>query len=243
MTSPVPDSAGRVVVLTGAGMSAECGIPVFRGSGGLWEGSRPEDLATPEAFAADPERVWRWYRERLAGVLEAEPHAGYTALAELERRLPDGAVTVITQNVDGMHRRAGSRRVVELHGNLTRARCSAGCGRTRPTEEPEPNEMCSCGKGTWRPDVVWFGESLDPACLCAAERALENADTAWVVGTSSVVYPAAALPRMAAERGVTVVEINPETTPLSEYATRVLRGAASEELVSLAAAWPEGSTR
>lgn len=230
-------AAKYLVMLTGAGMSAESGVPVFRGSGGLWEGLRPEDLATPQAFARDPERVWRWYRWRLDRVHEAQPHAGHRALAALER---DGAFerfTLVTQNVDGMHQRSGSANVIELHGTITRARCEAHCGRTADPRQVDPAaSACVCGRGRMRPDVVWFGESLPSDAMRNAAEALEEADMAWVVGTSSVVYPAAALPGIAARRGVPVVEINPDETPLSAQLPYSFRVAASAGLAAIARA-------
>jgi NAD-dependent deacetylase len=227
----------RLAVLTGAGMSAESGVPVFRGSGGLWEGYRPEDLATPGAFARDPERVWRWYRWRLERVAEGRPHAGHRVLAALEGGGKLAEFTIVTQNVDGMHQRAGNRNVVELHGNLTRARCEAGCGRTAEAASVDPaDSACACGRGRLRPDVVWYGESLSPAVLDRAASALETADMVWVVGTSAVVYPAAALPELAAERRVPVVEVNPDTTPLSGRLPFSLRTPASVGLTALARA-------
>jgi NAD-dependent deacetylase len=230
-------TARRLVVLTGAGMSAESGVPVFRGSGGLWEGFRPEDLATPQAFASDPARVWRWYRWRLDRVDEAQPHAGHHALAALERDGGFESFTLITQNVDGMHQRSGSTSVIELHGNITRARCEDDCGHTADAHEVDPAaSACACGRGRLRPDVVWFGESLPVDAMDDAARALEEADMAWVVGTSSVVYPAAALPGIAARRGVPVVEINPDETPLSSQFPYSLRVAASAGLAALARA-------
>jgi NAD-dependent deacetylase len=223
-----------LAVLTGAGMSAESGIPVFRGPGGLWEGFRPEELATPEAFHHDPERVWRWYRWRLECVLEAPLHAGYEALAALERDGGLDAVTVITQNVDGMHQRSGSSRVLELHGNLTRARCDAGCGRTSPSADVDPaHPGCVCGRGRLRPDVVWFGEGLDPDVVRGALLALEGADVVWVVGTSALVNPAAQLPELAMRQGILVVEVNPQPTPLSPQVPFSLRTPASSGLVAL----------
>ncbi len=224
----------RLAVLTGAGMSAESGVPVFRGSGGLWEGVRPEDLATPRAFARDPERVWRWYRWRLERVAEARPHAGHRALAGLEQAGGLEGFIIVTQNVDGMHQRAGSRNVVELHGGIRRARCSAGCGGSAEAASVDPAETrCACGRGRLRPDVVWFGEPLPPEALDRAARALETADMVWVVGTSAVVYPAAALPGMAAERGIPVVEVNPETTPLTGRLPFSLRTSASAGVSAL----------
>jgi NAD-dependent deacetylase len=227
----------RLVVLTGAGMSTESGVPVFRGPGGLWEGSRPEDLATPEAFRRDPVRVWRWYRWRRERVAAARPHDGHLALVTLEHDAGLAAFTVITQNVDGLHQRAGTRSIVELHGNLTRARCERSCGHTAPAETVDPwASACPCGDGRLRPDVVWFGESLDPGALLHAEQCLAGADMVWVVGTSSVVYPAAALPGLAARKGIPVVEINPDPTPLTPRVPFTLRLTASAGLPALAAA-------
>jgi NAD-dependent deacetylase len=227
-------SARNLLVLTGAGMSAESGVPVFRGQGGLWEGSRPEDLATPQAFARDPERVWRWYRWRLEAVESARPHSGYEALARLETGRGLARFTLVTQNVDGLHQRAGSRNVLELHGNITRARCDAGCGALVPSARVDPSRpACHCGKGRLRPDVVWFGEPLSPRVLEAAFEAVAEADMAWVVGTSSLVYPAAALPEHALRHGIPVVEVNPEATPLSDHASFVIRAGASEGLAAL----------
>jgi NAD-dependent deacetylase len=216
-------------------MSSESGVPVFRGPGGLWEGFRPEELATPEAFEADPVRVWRWYRWRLERVSEAQPHDGHRSLVTLEAGAGLEAFTVITQNVDGLHQRAGTRSIVELHGDLSRARCQHRCGHTAPAETVDPeNCRCPCGEGRLRPDVVWFGESLDPANLLRAERSLADADMVWVVGTSSVVYPAAILPELAARRGIPVVEVNPDPTPLSERVPYSLRLTASTGLSALA---------
>lgn len=227
-----------LVVLTGAGMSAESGVPTFRGPGGLWEGFRPEDLATPEAFDRDPEQVWRWYQWRLGKVSEASPHEGHRVLARLEEGPRPEQFAIVTQNVDGMHQRAGNHRVVELHGNLTRARCSAGCERTMDAATVDPSHCwCPCGSGRWRPDVVWFGESLPVAPMREAAGLLSTADMVWVVGTSSVVYPAAAMPGMAAERGIPVVEINPESTPLIGRMVTSYRVAASAGLAALEAAF------
>jgi NAD-dependent deacetylase len=235
-------SVRNLVVLSGAGMSTESGVPVFRGPGGLWEGNRPEELATPEAFARDPEKVWRWYRWRLDKIAGAGPHDGHRALVDLEQGNRLDRVTVITQNVDSMHQRAGSKNVLELHGNITRARCTTRCGEVRDAVTVEPGDSaCPCGRGRLRPDVVWFGEGLDPEVLARAEGALLEADMAWVVGTSSVVYPAAALPGLAAERGVCVVEVNPEPTPLTSRITHSLQVPASTGLRTLAQVVLSGS--
>ncbi|HEY5611886.1 MAG TPA: NAD-dependent deacylase [Thermoanaerobaculia bacterium] len=204
----------RIAILTGAGISAESGIPTFRGAGGLWENHRSEELATPEAFRRDPALVWRWYEWRRDLVRGAAPNAAHAALATLERKLDaKGRVTIVTQNVDGLHRRAGSRNVVELHGNLFRARCTAE-GKTLPLPEPCQTipPTCECGN-VLRPDVVWFGELLPDEAMQSAIEAVATADLLLIVGTSGVVYPAAGLLSML--RSGHSIEINPERTPLS----------------------------
>ncbi|WP_456446818.1 SIR2 family NAD-dependent protein deacylase [Oceanithermus sp.] len=226
--------AERVAVLTGAGVSAESGIPTFRGAGGLWEGLRPEELATPEAYARDPEKVWRWYALRYAQVMEAEPNPAHLHLAELERSKGEGFL-LVTQNVDGLHRRAGSRRVVELHGSLARARCER-CGHRQPLPPPDvftPPPVCRRCGGRMRPDVVWFGEFLDAGLLARAERAFMTADVALVVGTSAVVEPAASLGRIAKSAGAFLIEVNPEPTPLTPLADLSLRTGAAKGLGAL----------
>ena len=229
--------ARRVAVLTGAGMSAESGVPTFRGADGLWRTFRAEDLATPQAFARDAALVWEWYRMRRRRMASAAPNAGHLALARLERRC--ASFTVITQNVDGLHARAGTRSLIELHGNIWRDRCTLDPGHRfehQPDEEvspsPEAIPSCYCG-ARLRPDVVWFGEGLDPDHLDAAIEIASTADLLLVVGTSSVVYPAAALPSLARRAGGRVIEINPEETPLSGDMDIVLRGLAGEVLPEL----------
>jgi NAD-dependent deacetylase len=228
--------ARSVAVITGAGISAESGIPTFRGAGGLWRTHRPEDLATPEAFARDPALVWEWYWWRRGVIAAAAPNPGHRALARLEARVP--VFALLTQNVDGLHVRAGSRAVVELHGNIWRARCVAGCtpildqwGQPPPAPGAPP---ATCGCGAWlRPDVVWFGEGLDPAAIARAEDAVRGCDVLLVVGTSAVVYPVAALPSLAQRGRALVVEVNPDTTPLSARADCVLTGQAGDVLPEL----------
>lgn len=220
-------TAGRIAVLTGAGISAESGVPTFRGPEGLWRRYRPEDLATPLAFARDPALVWEWYRWRRQRMAAVSPNPGHFALARMEARRP--GFVLVTQNVDGLHAAAGSRNLVELHGNIWRDRCTSrpphrfdrqfGEGTEGAMEIPR----CHCG-APLRPDVVWFGEGLAPGDLEAAIEAFREADLALVVGTSSVVYPAAALPGVAKSAGALVVEINPDETPLSGEADVVLRG-------------------
>ena len=226
-------AAQRIVVLTGAGISAESGVPVFRGAGGLWREFRPEDLATPEAFARQPALVWEWYLWRRDKIAAAQPNPGHHAIAGLQRHR--SGVTLLTQNVDGLHERAGSLRPLELHGNLWRVRCQRGCGFVdRDLESAAPRSQLTCGCGAWlRPDVVWFGESLDADVLDAATAAIEAADVVLVVGTSSVVYPVASLPRFARRRDARIVEINIDETPLTPHAHAVLRGAAGELLPAL----------
>jgi NAD-dependent deacetylase len=224
--------AERVVVLTGAGISAESGVPTFRGAGGLWRQHRPEDLATPEAFARGPRLVWEWYDWRRARVAKAEPNPGHLALAQLERRIPD--FTLITQNVDGLHQRAGSRRVLKLHGDIWTLHC-LGCGLEETNHDVPLREIpprCSCG-GLFRPGVVWFGEALPADVLRHAMEAAAHAQVFLVVGTSAVVQPAASLPLLAQQNGAKLVEVNLEETPLSAQADASFWGKAGELLPRL----------
>ena len=200
--------ARHVAVLTGAGISAESGIPTFRDAlTGLWSRFRAEELATPEAFARDPALVWSWYRWRRERVLAAEPNAGHRALVELEARVP--ALTLITQNVDGLHQRAGSRDVIELHGSIVRARCTREGTVATSWEEREPGPP-PCGRcgAPLRPDVVWFGEALPADALAAAWEAAQSCDVMLSIGTSNLVEPAASLPWIAAGTGATVIVVN-----------------------------------
>jgi NAD-dependent deacetylase len=222
----------RVVALTGAGISAESGVPTFRGPDGLWRNYRPEEIACMEAFLRDPVLVWEWYLERKKGIRLVEPNKAHHLLSrwEADRREADrGGFTLITQNVDGLHGRAGSRNILELHGNIWTTRCLA-CERQAHDASlayPALPPKCPCG-GTVRPHIVWFGEMLDPEVLEAAWDAVGRADLCFVIGTSSLVYPAAALPRAALEAGAAVVEVNPEPTPFSDAATVSLRMKAVE---------------
>jgi len=232
--------ARHVVVLSGAGMSAESGVPTFRDAQtGLWARFRPEELATPQAFAADARRVWDWYEWRRELVGRSQPNPGHLALAEMERHVP--RLTLITQNVDGLHQTAGSTHVLELHGSLLRNKCFEGghpVDRWPATDERPPR--CPLCGGRVRPDVVWFGESLPEANLRAATQAAEACDLLMSVGTSSVVEPAATLPYVALRAGATIVEVNPEHTPLTPHANFVLSGPSGEVLPALVAAvWPQ----
>ena len=237
--------AHRVTVLTGAGVSAESGLPTFRDAlTGLWARHRPEDLATPEAFERDPGTVWAWYRMRREAALAAEPNPAHVALARLETLVP--RFTLITQNVDGLHRRAGSRSVVELHGDLTRARCSREGARVERWEEPADGEApprCEGCGAYLRPDVVWFGEQLPEQALQQAWAAVYDSDVFLAVGTSNLVEPAASLPWLAAAQGVTVGVINTSMEgQRSGVGIHHLTGRAGQVLPELVReAWPEGS--
>lgn len=229
--------ARHVAVLTGAGVSAESGIPTFRGLGGLWQGRDPMSLATPEAFAADPALVWEFYNWRRDLVSRAEPNPAHCALAELARRVP--RLTLLTQNVDRLHQRAGSQDVLELHGNLHEVRC-VGCGQTfDKTGATLPAlPRCEHCDALLRPGVVWFGEALPSGVWRAAEAAVLDADVLLVVGTSAVVYPAAGLIVFSRRAGAAVIEVNLEPTPLSGAVDVALYGKAGEIVPKLV---PEGS--
>jgi NAD-dependent deacetylase len=225
--------AGHVVALTGSGISAESGVPTFReAQTGLWERYDPQELATPGAFARDPCLVWEWYEWRRNLVREAEPNPGHRALAELERRVH--YFILVTQNVDGLHERAGSRSVIELHGNILRSKCSLEGEAAEPEayDDSVPPRCPRCG-ALLRPDVVWFGEMLPDGTLEEASEASREADLFLSIGTSSLVFPAAGLPFEALESGATLVEINPSETPLTRHADYSLRGPAGEVLPAL----------
>lgn len=222
----------HVAVLTGAGISAESGLPTFRGAGGWWKNYRAEELATPQAFQRNPHLVWEWYNYRRNLIHQHQPNAGHHALARLGALLH--RFELVTQNVDGYHQRAGSENVSELHGNIMKSRCS-GCGHecdagTEDWREGLP--YCACG-AFYRPAVVWFGEMLPEPALQRAFAAAETCAVFFSVGTSAVVYPAAALPQIARDRGAYVVEINPEPTPLTPLANEFLQGRAGEILPKL----------
>ncbi len=213
-------------------MSAESGVPTFRDAQtGLWSRFKPEELATPGAFARDPRHVWAWYRQRRAALKLLEPHAGHRVLAEWERRLP--RMVVITQNVDGLHHRAGSRNVIELHGRLDVARCTACPYEIAGLDDLGEDPHCPLCRQWLRPGVVWFGEFLPSAALHAAQQAALECDVFLVIGTSGVVQPAAGLAEYAAGREACVIEINPERTPLSHLADVCVRGGCGEVLTAI----------
>jgi NAD-dependent deacetylase len=220
-------AAAAVCVLTGSGISAESGLPTFRGAGGLWRDRRVEELASPAGFAREPRVVWNWYDERRRAHARVEPSAAHVALAALERSVP--RFTLVTQNVDSLHRRAGSHNVLELHGSLREARC-ARCGERRPFDDGFDLDAIAhgCG-GMWRPDIVWFGEALPRDALEAAFAAAHAADVMLVVGTSGVVQPAASLATKRCTNAY-VIEINPEETALTPLVDRSIRAGASAVL-------------
>ncbi|MFO7189765.1 MAG: NAD-dependent deacylase [Pseudomonadota bacterium] len=231
--------ASSIAVLTGAGISAESGIPTFRDAQtGLWARYRPEELATPEAFLRNPKLVWEWYEWRRERVRAAQPNAGHRALADMQRRAP--RFTLVTQNVDGLHQRAGAQDVIELHGNILRSKCfDEDAVRENFVAGADVPPRCPVCGGMMRPDVVWFGEALPEEALRKAFAEAEGCEVFLSIGTSALVYPAAQLPFMALGRGAVVVEINRDPTPLSERAQYSVRALAAEFLPRLVrTAWP-----
>ena len=226
--------ARSVAVLTGAGISAESGVPTFRGGGGseiwTWRGRPVTELSSAELVATDPMLVWEWFDYRRGMLTSIEPNAGHCALAEWESRFEE--FTLITQNIDDLHRAAGSRNMLELHGNIWRARCLRCASRFEARESPiegKPPRCLECG-GPARPDVVLFGEMLPKGVFERAEEAASRADLFFVIGTSAVVYPAAGLPITAKRRGARVIEVNAEMTDISSIADVTLLGKAGEIL-------------
>ena len=223
-------NATKVCVLTGAGVSAESGVPTFRASDGLWEGHRIEDVASPQGWHKNPQVVWDFYHARRAKAGSVSPNPGHLALARMEQRWGDG-FTLATQNVDGLHQRAGNRNVQELHGSLRRTRCT-GCNEVADRGlDPLPAmpECAGCGSRL-RPDIVWFGEMLPPDVWQAAEQAAEWCDVFLVVGTSAVVFPAAGLVGIAKSGGGRVIECNLTRTDASQYADVGLYGPSGQSL-------------
>ena len=224
--------AKSVSVLTGAGISAESGVPTFRGEGGLWRNYRAEDLATPEAFRRDPELVWEWYNMRREKIAPLSPNMAHKALASLENKTSD--FTLITQNVDGLHEEAGSKNILELHGNIWKVRCTC-CGIANENHDIPidiPPRCRECG-GLLRPHIVWFGEMLSSEIINEAYAALERCDILLVIGTSGVVQPAASMASIARQAGAYVVEVNIEVTPNSHVVDEAITGKAAEILPAL----------
>ena len=217
------ENANNIVILTGAGISAESGIPIFRGDQGLWKDIRPEDIATPEAFAKDPKFVWEWYDLRRQTIIEAEPNPGHYALVELENKKE--GFTLITQNIDGLHKRSGNKNIIEMHGNIWQMRCTK-CGHIYfdyevPLKQLPPS-CKKCGEMT-RPNVVWFGEMIEMSLIDKVLKAIEECHVMLIVGTSGVGGPAASMGLVAKQTDKTVIEINPEETPSSGLYDIVIR--------------------
>lgn len=230
-SAPSPAALEPIVVLTGAGISAESGVPTFRGAQGLWQSRKPQELATPAAFAQDPALVWQFYHWRRQLLSSCSPNAAHHSLVEIEATSSD--FCLITQNVDGLHQAAGSQQVLELHGSIWRLKCIHCPQRWEDRRVPHPEALpiCPACGALARPDVVWFGENLDAALLQQAFEYAARARTMLVVGTSALVQPAAQIPLLAGK--ARLIEINPETTPLSGLAEISLREKASSALPRL----------
>jgi NAD-dependent protein deacetylase/lipoamidase len=226
-------TASRITVLTGAGISAASGIPTFRGSeDSLWENSRPEELATMDAFNRDPEKVWRWYDWRRGLINDCEPNAAHTALADLEKSV--GRLTIITQNVDGLHQRAGSGKVLEFHGSIWTLRCMRCDNEFQSDASPETlPPHCEKCNGLLRPGVVWFGEAIDPVIMEASVREAGACDYFLVIGTSGLVHPAAAMAQIAHDCGATVLEFNLEQGGVSAWVDHFIAGPAEDTVPGL----------
>jgi len=220
----------RIVFFTGAGMSAESGVPTYRGKGGIWKEYDFEAYACQIAFDRDPEKVWEFHNYRRGLVGKCAPNEGHRIIARTESARPD--VTIVTQNIDGLHQLAGSDRVIELHGSLWRIRCDRCGNRSEGREAPLAELKCTCG-GWWRPDIVWFGDNLIEDLIEEALDAIKRCDLLVSIGTSAVVFPAAHMPLHARSAGAKLVEINPEATPLSRVFDVCLRGTATEMLGAL----------
>ncbi len=219
-----------VAVLTGAGISAECGIPTFRGEGGLWKKYRPEELATPAAFSQNPKLVWEWYDWRRGIIGAKDPNLGHNVLARWEKTF--SSFSLITQNIDGLHQKSGLKDVLELHGNIWKLRCTEEGtiidNHDIPLKEIPP--LCEVCGAMLRPHVVWFGESLSSTVLQKAFLTSSSCEVMFVIGTSAVVQPAASLPLQADNAGAKIVEINPDPTPLTSYSDFSFRGKSGEIL-------------
>lgn len=219
----------RIVIFTGAGISVESGIPTYRGAGGVWKNYNYREYACEEAFKRHPEKVWDFHDRRRTMIKSCDPNLGHRIIASLQAEFPE--TRIITQNIDGLHQRAGARRVIELHGSIWRLRDAAG--RLVEDFSTPLSERKYAPDSWWRPDIVWFGDPLRQDTIAAATQALENCDLLICIGTSAVVYPAALLPEIAARGGAMMIEINPEATPISGLFQHCLRCSASEALSRL----------
>ena len=220
----------RIVFFTGAGLSAESGIPTYRGAGGIWHEYNYEEYACQRAFDRDPDKVWDFHDLRRQKIGACDPNEGHAIIAEVQREI--AGTRIVTQNIDGLHQRAGSREVVELHGSIWRVRCTRTGEIVEDFEVPIASRRSPAG-GWWRPDIVWFEDSLDHDTIAAAQDAIAGCDLLISIGTSGVVFPAAQLPRIALQSGATLVEINPEETVVSSWYQHHLRGPASQMLTDL----------
>ncbi len=225
------EEADRIVFFTGAGISAESGISTFRGVDGLWNKLKPEELANFNAFLKNPDRVWEWYQYRRKIINESAPNPAHKTIAEFEKYFDE--VSVVTQNIDNLHRRAGSKEVFELHGNIERNYCVECEAPYYDGEETDSVPRCKVCGGLVRPDVVWFGEMLPQDVFAEGERRAAQSDICFVVGTSAVVYPAAYIPITAKERGSYIVELNIEETEMTRVANYSIIGKAGEILPKL----------
>ncbi|MFN3198926.1 MAG: SIR2 family NAD-dependent protein deacylase [Bradymonadia bacterium] len=225
----------RICFFTGAGLSAESGVPTYRGKGGMWSQYNYEEYACQEAFDRNPEKVWDFHNARREVVAGCDPNRAHRLIADIKREKP--GTSIITQNIDGLLQRAGATDVIELHGSLWRVRCPCDGSKVENFDVPFVASKCSCGDD-WRPDIVWFGDMLDEGTMLRAQEALAECDCIVSIGTSGVVYPAAVLPQIAVQIGATSIEINPEETAVSQLYEHCLRGPASEMLERL---WNDSS--
>ncbi|MCK5915005.1 MAG: NAD-dependent deacylase [Deltaproteobacteria bacterium] len=224
------DKYKRIVFFTGAGISVESGIPTYRGAGGVWKDYDYRDYACQEAFLRDPEKVWDFHDQRRVMIKGCEPNPAHRIIAKIQHQQPD--TCIITQNIDGLHQRAGARRVIELHGSIWRLRAPKKGSTVENFETPLQERKCGAD-GWWRPDIIWFGDSLNQETIDTALSALKKCDLLICIGTSAVVYPAARMPEIAINNGAETIEINPEKTPISHLFQRCLRDSASSALGSL----------
>ncbi len=222
-------NASSIAVLTGAGISAESGVPTFRGKEGIWNGGKVEELATPKSMYENPDQFWQFYNERRQKLEQISPNLGHYALVDIERHFEE--FTIITQNIDDLHRRAGTKNLIELHGNIYRDKCTK-CGHLQ--ESAAGTRSCAKCGGLIRPDVVLFGENLEENVLKKAQEAAAVCEVFFSIGTSSVVEPAASLPYLAKANGAYIVEINIEQTPLSIHANESMRGMSGKILPQIA---------
>ncbi len=220
----------HIVFFTGAGLSAESGIPTYRGQGGVWENYNYQEYACQEAFARDPEKVWDFHDKRRAMIKNCNPNPAHEIIARVQQQHP--RTSIITQNIDGLHQRAGAQNVIELHGSIWRLRCPNSGTSKENFEVPLRERKCN-GNAWWRPDIVWFGDSLREETIKAALNALQQCDLFLCIGTSAVVYPAAQMPQIAIDNGAETIEINPEETPISTLFHRRMKTSASHALKEL----------